>query len=49
MEPGVAPEKNAEQYHVSVKWVFNSEEYNERMNEEDFELDEQGRPKSNNM
>ena len=47
MEPGLAPEKNAEQYHVFVKWVFDSEEYNDRMNEEDFELDEQGRP--NNM
>ena len=38
MEPGVAPERNAEQYHVFVKWVFDSEEYNDRMNEEDFEL-----------
>ena len=38
MEPGLAPEKNAEQYHVFVKWVFDSEEYNDRMNEEDFKL-----------
>ena len=34
---------------MSEKWVFDSEESNEWMKEEDFELDEQGRPKSNNM
>merc|ERR1719410_2471189 len=48
-EPGEAPEEKAEQYHVSVEWVSESEQYNEWMNEEDYELDEQGRLKSNEM
>jgi len=46
-EPGDAPEEKAELYHVTVDWVTESDTYNEWMNEEDFELDEAGKIKSN--
>ena len=36
-------------YHVSVEWIFDSEQYNEWMNEEDYELDDNGRRKSGDM
>ena len=46
-EPGDGPEEKAEQYHVSVDWVAESDQYNEWMNEEDYELDEAGKIKIN--
>jgi len=48
-EPGDAPEEKADQYHVGVDWVLESEQYNEWMNEEDYELDEKGNFKMNDM
>jgi len=48
-EPGEAPDIKEDQYHVGVDWVIESEKYNEWMNEEDFELDEKGKVKSNDM
>jgi len=45
-DPGEMPEEKADQYHVSVDWVSESEQYNEWMNEEDYELDEQGKLKT---
>jgi hypothetical protein len=42
-----APEEKAEQYHVSVDWVLDGAQYNEWMNEEDYELEENGKPKVN--
>jgi len=40
-----APEEKAEQYHVSVDWVLDGAQYNEWMNEEDYELEENGKVK----
>ena len=40
-----APEERAEVYLVSVDWVLDSQQYNEWLNEEDYELDEQGKVK----
>merc|ERR1719361_2162964 len=48
-EPGDTPEEKAELYHVTVDWVTESDTYNEWMNEEDFELDEAGKVKSNDL
>ena len=41
--------EKAETYHVSVECVFDSEQYNEWMNEEDYELDDNGRRKFGDM
>ena len=40
-----APEVGAEVYLVSVDWVLDSQQYNEWLNEEDYELDEHGKVK----
>ncbi|XP_023343822.1 SWI/SNF complex subunit SMARCC1 [Eurytemora carolleeae] len=40
-----APEERAEVYLVSVDWVLDSQQYNEWLNEEDYELDEHGKVK----
>jgi len=48
-DPGDVPEDKADQYHVSIDWLAESEAYNEWMNEEDYELDEQGKLKTNDM
>jgi len=48
-EPGDAPEEKADQYHVGVDWVSESEQYNEWMNEEDYEQNEKGGLKLNDM
>merc|ERR1719383_698743 len=39
------PEERAEQYHVSVDWVLEAAQYNEWLNEEDFQLLENGKIK----
>merc|ERR1719273_2090756 len=46
-EPGDAPEDKAESYNVSVDWVLEMEQYNEWMNEEDYELEDNGKLKVN--
>ena len=50
-EPGDAIEERADQYHVMVDWVLDGETegYNEWMNEEDYELDEAGKIKGNEL
>jgi len=48
-EPGDLPEEKADQYHVGVDWVTESEQYNEWMNEEDYEQDGKGNLKVNDM
>jgi len=40
------PDERADQYHVSVDWVLESAQYNEWLNEEDFELLENGKIKT---
>merc|ERR1719215_889219 len=47
--PEGIPEEKEEQYRVSVDWLIEGEEYNEWMCEEDYEVDEDGEPKSNEM
>ena len=42
------PDERADQYHVSVDWVLESAQYNEWLNEEDFELLENGKIKVRN-
>ena len=46
-EPGEAIEERADQYHVMVDWVLDGETegYNEWMNEEDYEVEENGKLK----
>merc|ERR1712130_210089 len=44
-----APREKADQYHVGVDWVSESEQYNEWMNEEDYEQDGRGNLKDNKM
>jgi len=46
---GDSPEVKSEQYHVGVDWVSESEQYNEWMNEEDYEQDTKGNLKYNDM
>jgi len=41
--------EKADQYHVGVDWVSESEQYNEWMNEEDFEQDGRGNLKESKM
>eukprot|EP00094_Tigriopus_californicus_P005291 TCALIF_05101-PA protein Name:"Similar to SMARCC2 SWI/SNF complex subunit SMARCC2 (Homo sapiens)" AED:0.04 eAED:0.04 QI:0/0.66/0.57/0.85/1/1/7/277/1078 len=48
MEFGEEPIRE-EQYHVSLEWLMEMEEYNEFMTEEDFEVDETGEPKLNEL
>lgn len=45
---GIAEEKE-EQYRVSVDWLLDAVEYNEWMCEEDYEVEENGEAKSNEM
>jgi len=40
------PEEREEQYHVSLDWLLDSQQYNEWMNEQDYELEENGKIKS---
>ena len=37
------------QYHVGADWLFDMEEYNEFMCEEDYEVEEGGDPQPNDM
>ena len=46
-EPGDAPEDKAESYNVSIDWILEMEQYNEWMNEEDYELEDNGKLKEN--
>jgi len=49
-DPGDAPEDKTDiKYHVGVDWVLETEKYNEWMNEEDYELEESGKLKMNDM
>ena len=41
------PDEKEEQYRVSVDWVIESEDYNEWMCEEDYEVESNGEPKVN--
>merc|ERR1712223_1375777 len=47
--PEGIPDEKEEQYRVSVDWLFEAEEYNEFMCEEDYEVEENGQNKSNEM
>ena len=47
--PEGIPDEKEEQYRVSVDWFFEAEEYNEWMCEEDYEVDEKGQNKANEM
>jgi len=40
------PEERPEQYHVSVDWILDAQQYNEWLNEEDYELEEDGKLKT---
>ena len=44
---GAWPEDKADIYNVSIDWVLDMEQYNEWMNEEDYELDDDGKLKEN--
>ena len=48
-EPGDSPDDKDDIYHVSLDWVLEMEKYNEWMNEEDYEVDEDGEAKDNKM
>ncbi len=47
--PEGIPDEKEEQYRVSVDWLFEGEEYNEWMCEEDYEVEENGTAKPNEM
>ena len=47
--PEGIPDEKEEQYRVSVDWLYETEEYNEWMCEEDYEVEENGKNKSNPM
>lgn len=47
--PEGIPDEKEEQYRVSVDWVIESEDYNEWMCEEDYEVESNGEPKVNEM
>merc|ERR1711868_317436 len=47
--PEGIPDEKEEQYRVTVDWLFEAEEYNEFMCEEDYEVEENGQNKSNEM
>lgn len=47
--PEGIPDEKEEQYRVSVDWLFEAEEYNEWMCEEDYEVEENGEAKSNDL
>ena len=38
-------QEREEQYHVSLDWLLDSQQYNEWMNEQDYELEENGKIK----
>ena len=42
--PGI-PDEKEEQYRVSVDWLIESEDYNEWMCEEDYEVESNGEAK----
>lgn len=47
--PEGIPDEKEDQYRVSVDWLFEGEEYNEWMCEEDYEVEENGTIKANEM
>ena len=47
--PEGIPDEKEEQYRVSVDWLFEADEYNEWMCEEDYEVEDDGKPKENEM
>ncbi len=47
--PEGIPDEKEEQYRVSIDWLLDAEEYNEWMFEEDYEVEESGETKSNDM
>merc|ERR1711963_1177802 len=47
--PEGIPDEKEEQYRVTVDWLIEAEEYNEFMCEEDYEVEENGQNKSNEM
>jgi len=47
--PDNIPEEKAETYHVSLEWILGVEENNEWMNEEDYELEKNGKIKNNEL
>ena len=47
--PEGIPDEKEDQYHVSVDWLIESEEYNELMCEEDYEVEEDGSAKVNDL
>ena len=47
--PEGIPDEKEEQYRVSVDWLLEGEEYNEWMCEEDYEVEEDGKIKENEM
>jgi len=42
-EPGDVPEDKADTYHVCMDWITEVDQYNEWMNEEDYEVEENGK------
>ena len=48
-EPGDVPDEKRELYHVSGDWVMEMDQYNEWMNEEDYEVEENGKVKMNEL
>ena len=47
--PEGIPDEKEDQYRVSIDWFLEAEEYNEWMCEEDYEVDEDGENKTNEM
>ena len=47
--PEGIPDEKEDQYRVSIDWFLEAEEYNEWMCEEDYEVDEDGENKTNDM
>jgi hypothetical protein len=47
--PEGIPDEKEEQYRVSVDWLYDAEDYNEWMCEEDYEVEDNGDNKANDM
>jgi hypothetical protein len=47
--PEGLPDEKEEQYRVSVDWLYDAEDYNEWMCEEDYEVEDNGDNKVNDM
>ena len=47
--PEGIPDEKEEQYRVSIDWLLEADGYNEWMCEEDYEVEDDGKPKENEM